>query len=125
MMLNKTNLIGWSNLAFRMLLSFGLVFAVQHIYGSTYVKSWLIYITLIASIHASDGLISQYFVREILHAQEDPDNKTLIDCFKLQRRIYLGLAVSFSIVSIFSLNTELRYWLAPLIIVFCFLKMHA
>lgn len=122
-MFNKTNLMGWANLAFRLLLSLGLVFIVQHRYGTPYVKPWLVYITLIASIHAADGLISQYFMREILHARAGKAHRTLLDCYRLQRNIYLLLALACAAISFLSMGVEMGREMSIPIFLFAALKI--
>lgn len=121
-MLNATNVIGWANLLFRMLLNLGLVAVVNFRYGVDAVKPWMIYITVIASIQAADGLISQFFIREILRTSRRPD--LLRNCYVLQARIYVGLSIVFAIIAFQTMGDGLAYKVAIPIGLFCFLKIY-
>ena len=123
-MINKTNIIGWANLFFRIFLSLGMTIAVNYVYGEEYVKSWLVYITIIASIQAVDGLLSQYFLREILYDISSGRAENLARCFTIQNKIYLTVAVVFFVVSAYSLDLGMNYSLIFfLVFIFVLLKV--
>lgn len=123
-MFNKTNLVGWINLAFRLLLSLGLVAVVERCYGADYTKSWLIYITLIASIQAADGLLSQFFVRELLYATATGNRAQLKRCQKHQLRFYWGISLVFLASTWVTLPDDTHHFVAILIAIFCIAKVY-
>jgi len=123
-MINKTNIIGWANLFFRLFLSLGMTMAVNYVYGEGHVKSWLVYITIIASIQAVDGLLSQYFLREILYGISGGQAGNLNRCLAVQNRIYFVVAVVFLVISAYSLDLGMEYALIfILMFVFVLLKV--
>lgn len=123
-MFNRTNLIGWTNIAFRIILGLGLLIVVNYRYGPHSAKPWLLYVTLIASIQASDGLISQFFLREILHSAAINSRERLNECFRSQRHFYVFLATTLAIITFLTATDTLGPILAILVFVFCILKMY-
>jgi hypothetical protein len=98
-MINSKNIFGWINLAFRLILSFGLIFVVNNFMGNDSVALWMVYITFIATINSIDGLLSQFFVREIITSTWGTDNKKCqISPYYNQYLLYtvLGICISFA-----------------------------
>ncbi len=117
--LNLPNLTGWFNLGFRFALSFGLIALVPVVYGGEYVKPWLIYVTLISSVHAWDGLMSQYFVREIINTRTSKPDLTA--CHAKQVKFYLVASSVFSIITYYTIEISA---MAVLVLLFSLCKLY-
>jgi len=90
-MINRNNILGWINLAFRLVLSFGLIFVVNRCIGKEAVGLWMVYITIIATINSIDGLLSQFFIRGIISAAWSEEAAPQSCQYRKQQVLYWAL----------------------------------
>lgn len=92
-MINKKNILGWLNLALRMALSFGLIFVVNYFLGEKSVAIWIVYITIIATINSIDGLLSQFYIRDIISSTWNIENGNKKCSFHSQKILYAIISI--------------------------------
>lgn len=108
-MLNGENILGWLNLALRLILSFGLIFIVNFYLGALSVTVWLVYITIIATINSVDGLLSQFYIRDIIASTWQLDNNKKYCTYYNQQVIYLVISMFVSAIVYFTLKIPKPY----------------
>lgn len=119
-MFNKKNILGWISLALRLILSFGLIFVVSKFIGNDSVGLWIVYITIIATINSIDGLLSQFFIREIISCAWNNDSNVKNCQYYSQYVLYAAIALCIYFTGYFTLKMDEEL----LIVISCLLSLY-
>jgi hypothetical protein len=89
---NRLNLLAWANLGIRTLTNFGLLLIVGRLSGAEGAETWLLIVTLVATLATLDALLGQYFVRAFI---DSGDSSRITGPVDLQDSLYWLLGLVF------------------------------